>query len=325
MGGALTTGLDWRWIFVINIPIGLLCLAGTLRGVEESRDPDARSIDWAGQAVLAGGLFLLVLGLLRGNDDGWTSAPIVAELAAAAALLVAFVLIERSVREPMLPLGHFRIRAFTGTQVAAFAISGSFFAIYLYATLYLQNVLGLSAVEAGLAYLPMTIVNFVVAGASAQLLERVRPAVMIGAGLALTAAGMLLMSLMIGTDSSWTVTLPGMLIAGVGVGMLNPALSGVALNSLPDSQSGLAAGAMDTFRQAGIAVGIAGLGALIPAEAALGQDPVAYVDGLQAALSVGAALAAIGAIAATHLLRRVRAADTVSAGGAAPEAATATA
>jgi EmrB/QacA subfamily drug resistance transporter len=317
VGGALTSGLDWRWIFLVNIPIGLIALVATFHGVEESRDPNARSIDWLGQIVLGTGLFLLVLGLLRGNGDGWTSAPIVAELAGAVVLLAAFVAIERKVREPMLPLGHFRIRAFTGAQVAAFAISGSFFAVYLYATLYLQNVLGMSAVDAGLAYLPGTVVMFFVSGASAQLLERVRPAALIGGGLVLVSAGMLLMSFMVGTDSSWTATLPGMLLASVGTGLFNPAVSGVALNSLPDEQSGLAAGVNDTFRQAGIAVGIAGLGALIPAKAALGQDPVAYVDGFQAALSVGAALAAVGAIVATHLLRRVRAADTVAPGGAA--------
>jgi EmrB/QacA subfamily drug resistance transporter len=321
VGGALTSGLNWRWIFLINIPIGLLALAATFRGVEESRDPNHRSIDWLGQTVLGGGLFLLVLGLLRGNVDGWTSTPIVAELAGAVALLALFVAIEHKLREPMLPLGHFRIRAFTGAQVAAFAISGSFFAIFLYATLYLQNVLGMSAVGAGLAYLPSTVVMFFVSGASAQLLERVRPGALIGGGLALVSLGMLLMSMMVGTDSSWTATLPGMLIAGVGTGLFNPAVSGVALNSLPDEQSGLAAGANDTFRQAGIAVGIAGLGALIPAKAALGQDPVAYVDGFQSALAVGAGLAAIGAIVATHLLRRVRSSTPAAAPELAPAAA----
>jgi EmrB/QacA subfamily drug resistance transporter len=308
VGGALTTGLDWRWIFLVNIPIGLLCLAGTFHGVEESRDPNARSIDWLGQTVLGGGLLLLVLGLLRGNEDGWTSAPIVAELAGAAVLLAAFVMVEHRVREPMLPLGHFRIRAFTGAQVAAFAMSGSFFAAYLYATLYLQNVLGMSAIDSGLVYLPATVVMFVVAAGSAQLLERVRPAVLIGGGLALTALGMVVLSAMVGTDTPWTATLPGMLLAGVGTGLFNPAVSGVALNSLPDEQSGLAAGANDTFRQAGIAVGIAALGALIPAQAALGQDPEGYVSGFQDALTVGAALAAVGAIVATRLLRRVRSA-----------------
>jgi hypothetical protein len=127
---------------------------------------------------------------------------------------------------------------------------------------------------------------------------------------------------MIGPDSSWTATLPGMLLAGVGTGLFNPAVSGVALNSLPDEQSGLAAGANDTFRQAGIAVGIAGLGALIPSSAALGQHPGAFVDGLQNALVVGAAVAAIGAVFATRLLRRVGSAaedaEPVAAGAGAP-------
>jgi EmrB/QacA subfamily drug resistance transporter len=306
VGGLLTTGLGWRWIFLVNVPIGLLVMAATAKGVEESRDPNARSIDWAGQTVLGGALFLLVLGLLRGNEDGWTSAPILAELGGAAVLLAAFVLIERRVREPMLPLSSFRLPAFTGAQVAAFAISASYFAIFFYTTLYLQNVIGLSAVEAGLAYIPATITMFVVSGATAQLGEKVKPGTMIGAGLALVSLGMLLLTF-VGTDSSWTVTLPGMIVAGFGTGLFNPAVSGVALNSLPESQSGLAAGTNDTFRQAGIAVGIAALGALIPHEAGLGQaDPAGFVDGLQAALTVGAAIAGIGAIVATRLLRNVR-------------------
>src|SRR3712207_3377559 len=104
VGGALTSGIDWRWVFLINLPIGLLTIAMTRAGVEESRDPNPRRIDWAGQATLAGGLFLLVLALLRGNEQGWTSGPIVAEFAGAAVLLVGFVLVQRRVREPMLPL-----------------------------------------------------------------------------------------------------------------------------------------------------------------------------------------------------------------------------
>src|SRR5918998_240513 len=119
----LTSGLDWEWIFLVNVPIGAACIWLTHRYVEESRDPHARRIDWPGQLTLSGGLFLLVLALLRGNEQGWTSAPILAELAGAAAALVAFVLVERRVREPMLPLRLFRDPSFTGAQLAAFAIS----------------------------------------------------------------------------------------------------------------------------------------------------------------------------------------------------------
>src|SRR5919109_2304445 len=179
VGGALTTGLSWRWIFLVNLPIGVAALAVTLRDVAESRDPAARRIDLPGQATLTTGLFLLVLALLRGNDDHWASARTIAEFAGAAALLCTFLLVERRSRAPMLPLSLFRIRAFTGAQVSAFAISVTFFAGYLYATLYLQDVLGLSAIDAGLAYLPMTVTMFVVSGANAQLAERVSAGAMI--------------------------------------------------------------------------------------------------------------------------------------------------
>ncbi len=316
VGGALTSGLGWQWIFLINIPIGIACLAITMTRVQESRDPRPRRIDWAGQSTLAGGLFLLVLGLLRGNEDGWTSTAIVLELGAATALLVAFVAIERRVREPMFPLGLFRRPDFTGAQLSAFAISASFFAIFLYVTLYLQQILGLSAIEAGLVYIPGTVVMFVVSGATATLGTKVHPGTLISVGLLLVAVGMALM-LVAGENSSWTAVLPGSIIAMIGTGLFNPAVSAVALGSVPAEQSGLAAGVNDTFRQAGIAVGVAALGALVPAEAALGGgSAAAYVDGLHQAALAGAALALAGAIAAFVLIRprRERAAAQPAAG-----------
>ena len=302
VGGALTSGIDWRAIFLINIPLGIVAIAATMWQVKESRDPLARSIDWAGQAALAGGLFLLVLALLRGNDQGWTSTAILAELSGAAAFLAAFALIERRVSEPMLPLDTFKNRSFSAAQAGAFAISGSFFAIFLYSTLYLQNVLHLSPIEAGLVYMPGTLVMFFVSGATAQLGEKVSHRAMISGGLALVAGGMLLMTIA-GVSSSWVVLLPGLLVALIGTGLFNPSISAVALGSLPERQSGLAAGANDTFRQAGIAVGVAALGAMIPAQAALGHgDPQSFVDGLHTALIVGAGLAAAGAFATAKLL-----------------------
>jgi EmrB/QacA subfamily drug resistance transporter len=303
VGGALTSGLDWQWIFLINIPLGLACLWITRAKVAESSDPAAPRVDWPGLLTLTGGLFLLVLALLRGNDVGWGSTQIVAELAGAGVLLAAFLAVEARSAQPMLPLGLFRNRSFTGAQIAAFSISASFFAIFLYLTLYLQQVLGLSAIEAGLVYLPGTIVMFFVSGATSQLGERISPRVMIGVGLGLVAAGMALMTLA-GPDSSWTIVLPGELVALIGTGLFNPAVVAVALGSVPGEQSGLASGVNDTFRQAGIAVGVAALGALIPAGAALGGgSAVDYVDGLHDALFAGAALAAVGAVAAAWLIR----------------------
>jgi predicted MFS family arabinose efflux permease len=203
----------------------------------------------------------------------------------------------------MLPLRLFRDPSFTGAQAAAAAISATFFAAFLYMTLYMQHVLGLSAIETGLAYLPATIVIFFVSGATHTLTETVSPRLMIAGGLGLVAVGMGLFT-MAGAGSSWTAVLPGEIVAGVGCGLFNPALTAVALGSAPAEQSGLAAGVNDTFRQAGIAVGVAALGALIPAEAALGGgSPVEYVSGLHNALWVGAGVAAAGAVAAGALIR----------------------
>ncbi|HEU4973941.1 MAG TPA: MFS transporter [Baekduia sp.] len=313
VGGALTSGLGWRWIFFVNLPLGLACLAITRTRVVESKDPHARRVDLAGLLTLTAGLFLLILALLRGNEDGWGSAAILAELAGAAAALGAFVAVELRVEQPMLPLGLFRNRPFTAAQVSAFAISASFFAVYFYITLYLQQVLGLSAIEAGLVYLPGTMIMFVVSGATSVLGEKLSPRAMISGGLMLIAAGLGLMMLA-DADSSWTITLPGSILAMIGTGLFNPAVSGVALGSLPERQSGLAAGVNDTFRQAGIAVGVAALGALVPAGAVLGDGGSAagYVDGLHTALWVGALVCVAGATVAWALLGDRRAVPDVA-------------
>jgi EmrB/QacA subfamily drug resistance transporter len=306
VGGALTSAFGWRSIFVINIPIGIAALAITRKYVRESRDPQARRIDWAGQTVLTGGLFLLVLGLLRGNDVGWGSTEIVAELGASGLLIAAFALIETRVKDPMLPLGLFRIPSFTGAQIAAFSISASLFAVYIYATIYMQQVLGLSAIEAGLAYLPGTVLNAATSGVTAGMAEKgkLSSRVAVSLGLALVATGLLLMTAA-GAESSWLTIQPGLVLAMIGTGMFNPAVIAVALGSVSEDQSGLAAGVNDTARQAGIAVGVAALGAMIPTSALAHGDVTGYVDGLHNALVVGGALAAIGAIAAAYLIRPV--------------------
>jgi EmrB/QacA subfamily drug resistance transporter len=311
VGGAITSYLGWRWVFYVNVPIGIAAIVATYRWVRESRDANARRIDWPGQTALIGGLFLLVLGLLRGNGDGWGSTAIVAEFVGAAALLGAFLVIESRAKEPMLPLGLFRNREFTGAQVAAFAISASFFAIFLYMTLYLQQILGLSPIKAGLVYLPATVLIFFVSAASASLLEKVSAGVLIVTGLALVAVGLALGVLATAT-SSWVMLLPALMVGGIGTGLFNPAVSAVALGSAPQEQSGLAAGVNDTFRQAGIAVGVALFGALIPGSAALGKGSAeSFVSGMHTALIVGAVMAAIGAVACIKLIPLRRTGATV--------------
>jgi EmrB/QacA subfamily drug resistance transporter len=302
LGGLLTTELGWQAVFLVNLPLGLLALAGTLAWLRESRDPSPRRVDWIGQATLTGGLFLLVLALLRGNDVGWGSTQIVAELAGAAILLISFIVTEARVAQPMLPLGLFRRPDFSAAQIAAFAISASFFALFLYITLYLQEVLGLSPIEAGLVYVPGTLLMFFVSGATSQLLKWVSAEVVTVTGLALVAGGLALMTVA-GADSSWIAILPGLLVVCLGTGLFNPALAAVAMGSVPERESGLGAGVNDAFRMGGVAVGVAAFGALIPASAALGHgSPESYVTGLHHAMIAGSALAAVGAIASGTLL-----------------------
>src|SRR5215217_1606479 len=261
VGGVLTDALGWESVFYLNVPIGIAAIAVTYAKLRETRDPNATRIDWAGVATFSAALFSLVLALLRGNDEGWGSTLIVALFAAAAALLAAFVAIESRVKEPMLPLALFKRPAFTGVQVAAFAVSGSLFALFLYLTLYLQNYLGLSPLEAGVRYLPITLLAFFVAPVAGALLSRVPARVMLSLGLIGTGVGLLLMS-GIHAGDEWTGLLAGFLVAGAGVGLLNPVIADVALSVVPKEQSGMASGINDTFRQVGIAVGVAVWGAI---------------------------------------------------------------
>jgi EmrB/QacA subfamily drug resistance transporter len=262
LGGALTDGLGWASIFYLNVPVGVAVLAVTQRKLRESRDPNATSIDWAGAATFSGALFLLVLALVRGNAEGWGSSLIVALLAGSAALLVAFIAIQRRVREPMLPLGLFKRPSFTGVQLAAFTVSGSLLAMFLYLTLYLQNYLGYSPLEAGLRYLPITLLAFLFGPIAGALLSRVPARALLSAGLGMTGVGLLLMA-GIQTGSEWTTLVGGFLVAGAGVGLLNPVIADVAVSVVPKEQSGMAAGISDTFRQVGIAVGVAAWGAVL--------------------------------------------------------------
>src|SRR4051794_1066140 len=163
VGGVLTTWLGWRWIFFVNLPIGAACVAGAVRELHESRDEEHGGFDVLGFATLSGGLFALVLGLLRGNDWGWSSGRVLALFAAAAVLLLAFVLVEWRQREPMLDLSLFRVPTFTGAQIAAFTMSAAMFSQFLYLTLYMQNVLGYSPIGAGIRFLPLSMLSFVTA------------------------------------------------------------------------------------------------------------------------------------------------------------------
>jgi EmrB/QacA subfamily drug resistance transporter len=261
VGGVITSTIGWEWIFFVNVPIGALAVALTLKQVAESRDPDASGADWLGLLTFSGSLFLLVFALVQGNEQGWGSTRILAYLIGACVLLVLFVAVELRQRRPMLDLTLFARPAFAGASIVAFAVSASMFSMFLYLTLYIQDVLGYGPLQAGLRFLPVTLLSFVVAPVAGRLSVHLPVRLLLGVGMLLVSAGLLAMTA-IDAGSGWTTLIPGFLLAGAGIGMINPPLASTAIGVVHHSRSGMASGINNTFRQVGIATGIAGLGAV---------------------------------------------------------------
>ncbi|MGZ4381031.1 MAG: MFS transporter [Gaiellaceae bacterium] len=322
VGGLITEWIGWRWIFLVNVPIGAAALAITLLKVEESRDPEHGGVDVPGVLTFTGGLFLLVFGLVRGNSEGWTSPQILGVLVGSVVLLLAFVLIELRSKRPMLDLHLFRRPAFVGAQVAAFTLSASAFSMFLYFTLYLQNVLGYSPLQAGLRFLPITLMSFIVAPISGKLSSHTPVRLLMGGGLAMIVVAFLLMHGLT-VSSGWTALLPGFILLGAGVGLVNPPLAATAVGVVPPQSTGMGSGANSTFRQVGIATGIAALGAafehhLTSALGSVGhgvasgivppnlreQATAAFVGGMNELFLISAAIAAVGAVSSFLLIRR---------------------
>ncbi len=306
LGGALTEGLGWASIFYINVPIGLGAAVLAMTKLAESRDPEARAIDWIGTVTFTSALFLLMLALIEGNSDGWGSTKILALFAGSVVLIVAFVIAELNQDQPMFDLSLFRKPTFGGASLAAFAVSLSMFAMFLYLTLYIQTLLGYSPLQTGLRFLPFTVVSFVAAAASGNLSSRVPVRFLLGGGLALTGAGLLLMRGLTPT-SSWTALLAGFIVAGAGVGLVNPALASTAIGVVPPQRSGMASGINNTFRQVGIATGIAGLGALF--ESRISSQLAPHLSGTSAAGQAGLIGKAVAAGGTQKVLQSVPHAD----------------
>ena len=265
IGGAITSGIGWRWIFFVNVPIGVVAVAITLSRVVSSRDPQSRRVDWVGFVSFSVSLFLLVFALVRGNAVGWHSTQIVGMLTGAVVSMAVFIVAELRGRQPMLDLSLFRRPAMIGVSAVALALSASIFALFLYLTLYIQDDLGYGPLAAGVRFLPLTMLSFLVAPVAGKLTVRLPVRWLMGVGLALIGAACLLMSAT-HPSSSWTVLLPGFVVAGVGIGMVNPVLASSAIAVVPPARSGMASGANSTFRQVGIATGIAALGAVFQSE-----------------------------------------------------------
>jgi EmrB/QacA subfamily drug resistance transporter len=261
VGGVVTESLGWEWIFFLNVPIGIGAMALTERKIVNVFVKDPEPVDVPGLVTFSSALFLLIFGLIRGNPEGWGSPLILACLAGAVVLLAAFIAIERRSAHPMLDLTLFRKPAFNGVSAVAFGLSAGMFAMFLYLTIYMQGVLDYSPLEAGLRFLPLTVLGFIVAPISGALSNRIPIRVLLGTGLAVVGVGLLLMH-GITPSSGWTTLLAGFLAAGVGIGITNPGIGQAAIAVVPVEKSGMGSGINTTFRQVGIATGVAGLGAV---------------------------------------------------------------
>jgi len=305
-GGSLTDAFGWRWIFLVNGPVGVATVVVAGWQMVNVADACARRLDWAGLVTFSGSLFAAMLGLMRGSELGWASRPIVALFAGATLLMAAFVAVELRQERPMLDLSLFRKPAFVGVSIATVAIGVGLFAVFPFITLYLQTDLGYSPLAGGLFLLPATIPCFVVPLATRSWVEKLSPGVVLGAGLATSAAGLAVMHGLT-VESSWTALVPGLLLVGIGIGIANPAIAKTALGVVPPPHAGMASGISNTFRIGGLATGVAALGVVFHhhlTTRAPGTTPhAAYVSSINLVFLIGTALVTVGALAAVTLVR----------------------
>jgi EmrB/QacA subfamily drug resistance transporter len=316
LGGVLTTTLSWPWIFYVNIPFGIAVFIASLRFVPESKDEHAhKSFDVAGAVTVTAGLLALVYGIVKAQEKGWTSLHTGGFFLLATVLLVAFVVIERRSAEPLVRLSIFRVRTVRAANVVMFLVAAGLFAMFYFNTLYLQRVLGYSALEAGLAFLPFTAGIIIGAGLSQNLVARLGAREVPLIGMPLAIAGLLLFVRLQPDGSYVTDLLPGIMLASIGMGMTFVPITLIATSGIPADDAGLASGLYNTSQQIGGALGLAILATLsVDATeetlAGLGGQPQpadeaqALVDGFHVAYIGSAALIAAGVVALLLLLRR---------------------
>ena len=307
VGGLITENLNWNWIFFVNVPVGALGIVASQIFIRESRDTShEQRLDLPGLLTSGTGLLALSYALIEGNARGWTSGEILGFFAAAVVLLVAFVLLEHRQRLPMLDLSLFRIGAFAGANIVAMMVSLAMFGVFFFVSLYIQNILGYSATQAGAMFLPMTILIILVAPIAGRLSDRVGSRWLMGGGMTLLGISLLLYQRVSIHSDFWTL-LPAMLVGGVGMASTMSPMTSAAMGSVPIDKAGVGSGVLNSFRQVGGALGIALMGAILasylhhsPRTLAGAQD---YVNGLHSALAISAAISFAAAIVAVVTVR----------------------
>ncbi|GAC1329300.1 MAG: MFS transporter [Mycobacteriales bacterium] len=317
LGGVLTEYGSWRWVFFVNLPIAALAIAGALTTVPDSRDENARGFDIPGAVLVTSGLMALVFALVKGHEYGWASTRTVGTLLLAGVLLVAFVVVQRRVREPLVPFRLFRSRSVAGADIGALLIGAGLFAVFFFLILWMQVVNHYSPVRSGLAFLPMTFMIGLSAAIGSQLLGRVGPRPLLTVGPILAGSGLMLLGLRLKPDSSYlTVILPSVVIVAFGMGMTFVALTSSAVAGVPKEDAGIASALLNAGQQVGGALGLAVLTAVAAARtghlapggmprtpAGLSSYVPALVDGWATGFVVGAALLITAGLVLNALVR----------------------
>ncbi len=268
VGGLLTESISWRWIFFVNLPVSVLAIVLCLTALDDTHEPVRSRIDLPGMASFTAAAGTLTYGLIKANEDGWAAPASWGCLIASAVLFVVFVLVERARSAPMLDLALLRNRRFAGVLIAGLVLTLSAFSAFTYTSIWLQSVLGLSPIQAGLTGLPLSISAFVVSAAIGRFLHGSRPGPIIGGGMLLIGAGGIVGAALVHGSASWPALVPGFVLMGIGVGLATPTLSSSAMSAVPPQRGGMAAGAVNTARQLGFALGIAALGSVFATRAA---------------------------------------------------------
>jgi EmrB/QacA subfamily drug resistance transporter len=308
LGGMLTEWAGWEWVLFVNVPIGLAAAALAPRLLPESRNEGARHFDFAGAVSITAGLSILVYALVDATDAGWTSGQTLGLLALALALIGAFVAIERTTRAPLVPFpGIFRIRTISGINLTALFIAMALFSMFFFVSLYMQQVLGYSALKSGLSYLPLALGIIVSAGMASGLTTRFGFKPVLIAGLILTAGGLVWFS-QVSADGGYVsdILFPS-LLAAVGLGFAFVSMTVAAVSGVEPHEAGLASGLINTSQQVGGALGLAILASVANTRtldvAAGGTSmPIALTEGFQRAFTVGAMFAVVGALLAGFLI-----------------------
>ena len=310
LGGVITEQIDWSWIFFINVPVGAVGMLVAWLVIDESRDTShEQRLDLPGLLSSAIALFALTYGLIEANSLGWTSAEVLALFAIAAIGFAAFIVLELRQRLPMLDLSLFRDSTFAGANATMMLVALAMFGVFFFVSLYMQNILRYSATEAGATFLPMTLLIILIAPAAGRFSDKIGPRWLMGGGMALVSASLLLFS-RLGIGSSFWDILPGMVVGGVGMGLAMTPTTAAAMGSVPVDKAGVGSAVLNSMRQVGGSLGIAVMGAIVASHLDLSEagPPAAeqFVAGFQEALLVAAGIALVASIVAVATVRRPR-------------------